>query len=98
VDLNRPLGDGERLRDLAIGGPFGCHLGDAALARASRMRRRSARRGRRGCPTDRLPRRLPTLPSVLGHNCWVQPRAVRRKGADDDAGAASRLKRVTGLI
>jgi Alcohol dehydrogenase GroES-like domain len=32
VDFDRPLGDEERLSDLAVRGSFGCHLGDAPLA------------------------------------------------------------------
>src|SRR6266542_5975471 len=37
VDFDRPLGDEERLRDLAVGGPFGRHLGDAPLAGGERL-------------------------------------------------------------
>src|SRR5215218_8150591 len=37
VDFDRPLGDEERLRDLAVRGPFGCHLGHTPLARRQRL-------------------------------------------------------------
>src|SRR6266545_7727993 len=37
VDLDRPLGNEERLRDLAVGGAFGRQLGDAALTGRQRL-------------------------------------------------------------
>src|SRR5512132_3583618 len=37
MDLDRPLSDEERLRDLAVGGAFGRQLGDAALTGRQRL-------------------------------------------------------------
>ena len=37
VDLDGPLSDEEGLCDLAVGGAFSCHLGDAALAGRERL-------------------------------------------------------------